>query len=246
MLRAPRRNRACATTSATRSSTRRTRPAAEGPGRARPRGPATPRRAQARRSTPRPCSGSSGRPATRAWSRCSPGDDERSPVHDVVGSGGGTPLDDGDPVHDGVGVRDVVRGRARPHRRRGVEVGRIGRGERLHGRVGHGVPVGHYDPGSPTGQRTIAHELSHVVQQSQGPVDGTAASGGIKVSDPSDRFEQAADHQADTASCRPSVRRPVDGRPRLGRRSSARRIPRCRGRPSSARQRPTRTRCPTG
>jgi len=47
-------------------------------------------------------------------------------------------------------------------------------------------------------QRTIAHELSHVVQQSQGPVDGSDAPGGIKVSDPSDRFEQAADHQAET------------------------------------------------
>jgi hypothetical protein len=56
---------------------------------------------------------------------------------------------------------------------------------------------GHYEPGSQAGQRTIAHELSHVIQQSQGPVDGTAASGGIKVSDPSDRFERAADHQAD-------------------------------------------------
>jgi hypothetical protein len=58
--------------------------------------------------------------------------------------------------------------------------------------------AGQYDPGSAVGQRTIAHELSHVVQQSQGPVDGTDAAGGIRVSDPSDRFEQAADQTADT------------------------------------------------
>jgi hypothetical protein len=56
---------------------------------------------------------------------------------------------------------------------------------------------GQFNPGTPTGQRTIAHELAHVVQQSQGPVDGADAAGGIRVSDPSDRFERAADHQAD-------------------------------------------------
>jgi hypothetical protein len=56
---------------------------------------------------------------------------------------------------------------------------------------------GHYDPGSEAGQRTIAHELSHVVQQSEGAVDGTDAPGGIRVSSPSDRFEQAADRRAD-------------------------------------------------
>ena len=50
---------------------------------------------------------------------------------------------------------------------------------------------GQFNPGTPAGQRTIAHELAHVVQQSQGPVDGTDAAGGIRVSDPSDRFERA-------------------------------------------------------
>ena len=56
---------------------------------------------------------------------------------------------------------------------------------------------GQYDPASSVGQRTIAHELSHVVQQSRGPVDGSDAPGGIRVSDPSDRFERAADATAD-------------------------------------------------
>ena len=56
---------------------------------------------------------------------------------------------------------------------------------------------GQFNPSSPTGQRTLAHELAHVVQQSQGPVDGTDAPGGIRLSSPSDRFEQAADDTAD-------------------------------------------------
>jgi hypothetical protein len=56
---------------------------------------------------------------------------------------------------------------------------------------------GQFDPGTSVGQRTIAHELAHVVQQSQGPVDGTDAPGGIRVSDPADRFERAADHTAE-------------------------------------------------
>jgi len=49
-----------------------------------------------------------------------------------------------------------------------------------------------YDPGSAAGRTTIAHELTHVVQQRSGPVDGTPTSGGVSVSDPGDRFERAA------------------------------------------------------
>ena len=36
-----------------------------------------------------------------------------------------------------------------------------------------------------------------MVQQSQGPVDGSDAGGGIRLSSPSDRFEQAAEQTAD-------------------------------------------------
>jgi hypothetical protein len=36
-----------------------------------------------------------------------------------------------------------------------------------------------------------------VVQQAAGPVDGTPAPGGIRLSDPSDRFERQADTMAD-------------------------------------------------
>jgi len=45
-------------------------------------------------------------------------------------------------------------------------------------------------------RRTIAHELTHVVQQRSGPVDGTPAAGGIKISHPADSFEQAAERNA--------------------------------------------------
>lgn len=54
-----------------------------------------------------------------------------------------------------------------------------------------------YDPSSTEGKTTLAHELTHVVQQRSGPVDGTSAPGGIKVSDPSDRFEREAATNAD-------------------------------------------------
>ncbi|HEV2361064.1 MAG TPA: DUF4157 domain-containing protein [Acidimicrobiales bacterium] len=61
--------------------------------------------------------------------------------------------------------------------------------------VGNDVVFGDgaYDPGSAEGQRTLAHELTHVVQQRSGPVEGTPAGGGIALSDPSDRFEVAAE-----------------------------------------------------
>lgn len=54
-----------------------------------------------------------------------------------------------------------------------------------------------HDPSGPSGQRTLAHELTHVVQQRSGPVEGTPTGTGLRVSDPSDRFEQAAEASAD-------------------------------------------------
>ena len=56
---------------------------------------------------------------------------------------------------------------------------------------------GKYAPESDSGKRMLAHELTHVVQQRSGPVAGTPVPGGIKVSDPSDSFEQAAESTAD-------------------------------------------------
>jgi hypothetical protein len=58
---------------------------------------------------------------------------------------------------------------------------------------------GQYNPASTDGRKLLAHELTHVVQQRSGPVDGTPAPGGISISDPSDRFEQAAEASAERA-----------------------------------------------
>lgn len=56
---------------------------------------------------------------------------------------------------------------------------------------------GQFDPTSPAGQRTLAHELTHVVQQRAGAVDGTEVGGGLALSHPSDRFEREASSAAD-------------------------------------------------
>ncbi|MEU9097479.1 DUF4157 domain-containing protein [Streptomyces sp. NPDC048361] len=45
-------------------------------------------------------------------------------------------------------------------------------------------------------KHTLAHELTHVIQQRQGPVSGTDNGGGLKVSDPADRFEREAEANA--------------------------------------------------
>ncbi len=70
-----------------------------------------------------------------------------------------------------------------------------------------------YAPDSDSGQRMLAHELTHVVQQRSGPVDGTPAAGGIKVSHPSDSFEQAAESTADRVMSSQAVPTPMTGAP---------------------------------
>lgn len=61
--------------------------------------------------------------------------------------------------------------------------------------IGNAVVFGTdaFAPDGPEGRRTLAHELVHVQQQSQGPVAGTDTGGGIAVSDPGDRFEREAE-----------------------------------------------------
>ena len=51
---------------------------------------------------------------------------------------------------------------------------------------------GEYNPGSASGDRLIAHELAHVVQQR-----GASASGPLSVSQPGDAMEREADAAAD-------------------------------------------------
>jgi hypothetical protein len=46
------------------------------------------------------------------------------------------------------------------------------------------------------GQHRIAHEVTHVVQQRNGPVSATDTGGGVAVSDPGDAFERAAEQSA--------------------------------------------------
>ncbi|MFF7097900.1 DUF4157 domain-containing protein [Streptomyces rubradiris] len=45
-------------------------------------------------------------------------------------------------------------------------------------------------------KHTLAHELTHVIQQRRGPVAGTDTGDGLRVSDPSDRFEREAEANA--------------------------------------------------
>ena len=56
---------------------------------------------------------------------------------------------------------------------------------------------GAYNPVSDEGRHLIAHEATHVVQQTTRPVESTPAwSGELSISRPSDRFEQEADFAA--------------------------------------------------
>ncbi|WP_426362251.1 DUF4157 domain-containing protein [Streptomyces sp. E-08] len=58
-------------------------------------------------------------------------------------------------------------------------------------------------------RHTLAHELTHVIQQRKGPVAGTDDGSGLKVSDPSDRFEREAEANATRALSGPApVREP--------------------------------------
>ena len=62
----------------------------------------------------------------------------------------------------------------------------------------------------------LAHELTHVIQQHQGPVAGTDHGDGLKISDPSDRFERDAEANATRALSGPSPQRapqPLPSRP---------------------------------
>jgi hypothetical protein len=131
-------------------------------------------------------------------------EEDRSPVHDVVNSGGGNPLDNAT--------------RADMESRFGQDFGdvRVHTGGAAHESArsvnAQAYTVGSdivfqqdkFDPGSDSGRHMLAHELTHVVQQRNGPVDGTEAGGGIKLSDPSDRFEREASANADHVMSQPA------------------------------------------
>ena len=123
-------------------------------------------------------------------------EEERSPVHDVVGSGG-EPLA-ADVRADMEAAMGQDFSEVRVHRDGSAH-------ESAQAVQAKAYTVGNhmvfqrdaYDPASDSGRHTLAHELTHVVQQRSGPVDGTDAGGGIKVSHPADRFETEASANAD-------------------------------------------------
>src|SRR2546430_12419789 len=124
---------------------------------------------------------------------------EPSLVKNVVGSGGGSPLD-----RDTRGFMESRLGAdfsdVRVHT--DAKASESARSVQAHAyTVGSDVVFqsGQYTPESDSGKKMLAHELTHVVQQRSGPVAGTPAPGGIKISHPSDTFERAAESSADRA-----------------------------------------------
>jgi hypothetical protein len=125
--------------------------------------------------------------------------DRPSPVREVVGSSGGSPLESN--------ARSFLEGRlsadfsdVRIHT--GPKADESARSISAQAyTVGSDVVFrsGAYQPDTPAGRHMLAHELTHVIQQRSGPVDGTPAPGGISISHPSDSFEQAASRSADQA-----------------------------------------------
>ncbi|MFF3847232.1 DUF4157 domain-containing protein [Streptomyces sp. NPDC002328] len=60
-------------------------------------------------------------------------------------------------------------------------------------------------------KHTLAHELTHVVQQRQGPVSGADNGSGLRVSDPGDSYERAAEANAHRVMSGPApVQRAVE------------------------------------
>lgn len=59
-------------------------------------------------------------------------------------------------------------------------------------------------------RHTLAHELTHVIQQRQGPVAGTDNGQGLSISDPGDRFERAAEENAHRVLSGPAPEREED------------------------------------
>lgn len=60
-------------------------------------------------------------------------------------------------------------------------------------------------------KHTLAHELTHVIQQRSGPVAGTVSRDGLRLSDPSDPFERHAAATASRVMARPAGPRAAPG-----------------------------------
>lgn len=132
-------------------------------------------------------------------------EEQPSPVHGVINSGGGSPLapevrTDMEARFGGQDFGDV-----RVHTDGSAHDSAKSVNAQAY-TVGSNIVFQRdlYDPSSSAGQHMLAHELTHVVQQRSGPVDGTDAGGGVKVSDPSDRFEREAVSNADRLMSQPA------------------------------------------
>ncbi|MCK9921977.1 DUF4157 domain-containing protein [Frankia sp. AgPm24] len=113
----------------------------------------------------------------------------RSAVHDLLRTGG-RPLDDS--------IRSDLESRlgadfsdVRIHNDSAARASAAEIGARAYTSGSH-IVIG--DGGAD--KHTLAHELTHVIQQRQGPVAGTDNGSGLRVSDPSDWFEREAEANA--------------------------------------------------
>ncbi|MDX3590366.1 DUF4157 domain-containing protein [Streptomyces sp. ID03-2B] len=135
---------------------------------------------------------------------------QRSAVHDVL-RGAGRPLDSATRTDMesrlGADFSDV-----RIHNNAAAKASAAEIGARAYTSGSH-VVIG--DGGAD--KHTLAHELTHVIQQRQGQVAGTDNGRGLRVSDPSDRFEREAEANArrvmsGPAAAGPDVQRAVSTR----------------------------------
>ncbi|MFF9015614.1 DUF4157 domain-containing protein [Streptomyces sp. NPDC014870] len=114
---------------------------------------------------------------------------QRSAVHDVL-RGGGRPLDEGSrtdmEARFGADFSDV-----RVHTDTAAQASAAALGAAAYTSGSHIVAGA-----SGLDRHTLAHELTHVLQQRKGPVAGTDRGDGLSVSDPSDRFEREAEATA--------------------------------------------------
>ncbi|MGH2731463.1 MAG: DUF4157 domain-containing protein [Actinomycetota bacterium] len=137
-------------------------------------------------------------------------EEERSPVKDVVGSGGGSPLDrDTRQSMESRFGQDFSDVRVHTDSQAGESARAVNAQAYT---VGPDIVFqpGKYAPETHEGKHMLAHELTHVVQQKSGPVSGTPAPGGIQISDPSDSFEQQAERTAtQVMSAEPSASSPA-------------------------------------
>jgi hypothetical protein len=123
-------------------------------------------------------------------------EDGASAVRDIVGRGGGQPLDPAlkDEMEAELG-QDLSA--VRLHTDAAAARSAASLSARAY-TAGDEVVLGPDAPAldSAEGKQMLTHELTHVIQQRRGPVSGTPIGGGISVSDPSDVFEQAAEANA--------------------------------------------------